>query len=340
MSPLTSLRFEVLQGPEALRAASAAAQCCFQHPDWVSAAAAARNRLHTLAVVRSRGANGFEALMTGGVHRRFGLPVFESMPMGGYGGWLTEWPLSLEEECQLNCAWLRRARWPLVVLTSVPGRVATLPDPGTRRWWPRRLRERLAPRRFVTHVLDLAADDAILLQRTRPKLRGCLRKADQLGFEFEVAGNALALARFHGWYSRGSQHWQQAAASLLPEGFFTALAASGTARVWLVRHQGQEVGAALFLLGRHEVQYQASGCLRIDSPLSVTEAVLWSAARHYRDHGFVAMNFGASEGLDGVAFFKEKFGALAVPYMRAGYLVPALMHCAAKPAFAGDEMPA
>lgn len=319
-------RFERLSGAAAEDHARRAVVTCFQHPAWVRAVAAARGRPHELRLVRAVWADGRQATLCGSVHRRWGVPVFESMPMGGYGGWVTvgavEWTLEPELERELFSRWLRWDRWPVVVLTGTPGRQAALPAPGDGGLWPRRLRERLAPRAFETHVLGLQADDAGLLSTMRPKLRGVLRRVDQLGFEWEVQHGEAALKLFYDWYRRGSAQWQQPASALLPCSFFTAFSEMPGADVWIVRHEGQMAGAALFLKGREEVQYQAAGSLRLNSPLSVSEVVLWAAMRHYRDQGLKSLNFGASEGLGSVAWFKAKFGAEVSAYLRVTYVFP------------------
>lgn len=68
-------------------------------------------------------AAGAKARPPGAVHRRFGLSVFEAMPMGGYGGWVAEPTLPAEDEEQLTPGpVLAVAEWPIVVLTGAPGR--------------------------------------------------------------------------------------------------------------------------------------------------------------------------------------------------------------------------
>jgi hypothetical protein len=243
--------------------------------------------------------------------------------MGGYGGWIADSPLAAEEERHLTECWLRWAKWPVVELTSRPGRGEVLPSAAPARLWPRRMRERLAPREFTTQVLDLSGDEAELLRRTRTRMRSYLRKVDDLGFAFERADDREALVAMHRWYCRGSDEWRQPG-STLPEAFFTSLVRPAYAEVWTVRFQERVVGAALFLVGRHEVQYQASGTERIESTLSAMDALIWAAARHYRQRGLATMNLGASDGLDSVARFKKKFGAQAVAYLRTTHVLPGL----------------
>lgn len=343
MIATTMPRFEVLRGAAA--AAALAAGGCFESAAWVRAVAAVRARPHRLVAVRARWADGRLAVLGGAEHRRAGVAVFESMPMSGYGGWLCDAVLSLGDECMLNRLWLVQAAWPVVVLTSRPGRSDALPPAADRTWWPRRWRERLAPRVFGTHLLDLIGDDGMLLQSVRPRMRSYLRRFDELGFEAALGHDEQHLARLHAWYVEGSRHWQRQVDDLLPESFFRALARRPDdsmdmrpplADVWTLRHRGQEVGAALFLVGRHEVQYQASGTSRIGAAVSAMEALLWVALRHYRDRGLRSMNLGASEGLASVARFKEKFGAQAAIYAQHTYLMPRWF-CAAGRAVAPDR---
>lgn len=320
-----ALDFEVLIGEPAVAAAAASAAGCFQQAEWVRAVACARGRPHAFVVVRASRHGAGLALLPGGVHRRWGVPVFEAMPMGGYGGWLGAAALTVEEELRLNLLWLRRSPWPLVEITSLPGREQALPRQPSQRLGPQRLRERLASRLFVTQLLDLSGDEETMLRRTRPSVRSYLRKVDGLGFSFERGTDAAALSSLHRWYRQGSAQWRQAPSSLLPEAFFSALMRPGYAEVWTVHFRGREVAAALFLLGRDGVQYQASGSERVESTLSATEAVVWAAANHYRQRGSTTMNLGASDGLDSVARFKKKFGAQEVAYLRSTYLLPRLL---------------
>ena len=292
----------------------------FQNHRWVRAVAAARARAHRFVAVQAQRDAASPAYLFGGLHRRAGFSVFEAMPMGAYGRWLSEAPLLAHEERTLTEQCLRWVPWAVVRLTSEPGRAADLPLAGS---WPlpAGLRQRLAGRDFETHVLDLTADDDARLKRVKPNVRSYLRRVDTLGYRFQLGGPG-ALADFCDWYRRGSQGWEGIASALMPDSFFEALQCEGGMDIWRVDHDGKAVGAAAFLLGRDQVQYQASGTAKVAGPVSAMDALLWVAARHYRERGMHSMNLGASEGLSGVRRFKEKFGAVAFAYRCETYLLP------------------
>jgi hypothetical protein len=315
--------FKLVRGASASALSDAFAATPFQNPRWVQAVAEARGRAHEFVAIQAQLPGGGSAYLFGGLHRRFGLTVFESMPMGGYGGWVGESVLSPTQSCELTSQWLRKASWPVMRFTTEPGQSATLPEPTRWPGIPHRLQLRLGPCDLQTHVLDLRGTEAERLLRARPSVRSYLRRVESLGFDFERGGTPL-LHSFVDWYRRGSQDWRAQAGSLLPDAFFAALQEDRHADIWRVSREGQPLGAAIFLLGRRQVQYQASGTAKIAGPVSAMDALLWTAARYYSEQGLEGMNMGASDGLDSVRRFKEKFGAEPVAYRCTTYLMPRL----------------
>jgi hypothetical protein len=315
-------RFGVLRGVQARDAAARYALNCFQQAQWVEAIARARSRSHEFVAVRAQCDGGTDAHLFGGEHRRFGLSVFESMPMMGYGGWVSTHALSVDFERDLTTRWLAGCAWPLVEITCAPGRVAALPAApvGTTvlRWAGLR---RFAPADTQTHLLDLSGNDAALLGRARPRMRSYLRQIDRQGYVFARAGRE-ALDAFYHRYRRGSQQWQVAATHLYPIEFFAALCDGQYGEIWQVSRDGQALGAAVMLVGADDVLYLASGIERTEGPFSPMDALIWHVARHYRDRGFKTLNLGASEGLESVRRFKEKFGAVDVAYRRVTFCLP------------------
>ena len=315
------LNFETLWGPAARSAAGSLAQHAFQSEAWVEAVAAVRRRRHRFVAVRAVGGEHAGACLFGGVHRRFGIQVFESMPMAGYGGWCFARGLDEDQEAALSRAWLARSPWRVVSLTGAPGRERALPPLRSPTWLPASWRQRLDPKTLGTHILSLAGDDEALLMRAKPKARNHLRRVDRAGYVFQLDGHD-AVAEFCRLFRAGSFDWKQGAQRLMPDEFFQRLHAGGTADIWRVGKDGRCIAAGLFLKGRTEVFYQASGTLREPAEVSATDAMLWTAMRHYRDHGYRTLNLGASDGLDTVRFFKEKLGGVAASYRRVSFVLP------------------
>ncbi len=325
------LNFETLWGPAARAAADGIAQHAFQSEAWVEAVSAARGRPHRFVAVRVVGGDYSGACLFGGVHRRFGIEVFESMPMAGYGGWCFAGVLDEDQESLLSRAWLARSPWWIVSLTGAPGRERSLPQPAALAWLPSSWRDRLEERSLTTHILSLAGDDEALLMRARSKARNHLRRVDRSGFVFEVGGHH-AVAEFCRLFRAGSAEWKHRPQGLMPDEFFRRLQDGGSADIWRVTKDGRCSAAAMFLKGRTEVFYQASGTIKERGEVSSTDALLWTAIRHYRDRGYRTLNLGASEGLDSVRFFKEKLGGVATSYRHVTFVLPKLFVPAARAA--------
>ena len=294
-----------------MQLAHAQAVYAFQRPSWVRAVAAVRRRPHDFVVVEARTPE--PVYLFGAIHRRAGVPVFESMPMAGYGSWVGGGRVLPDDRAvSLTREWVRRVNFAALDVTSPPNCSFAVPGPSCL--------GKVSD--FQTHLLTLG-DDATMLSRMQPRFRAYMRKMESSGYTFEF-GDASRLPEFMHWYLAGSDNWQQEAATLMPMDFFAALLTGGDGKLLFTKHLGTPVGAALFLVGRREVQYQASGIVRTAAGISPMEAMLWHAARCFRDQGMEAINLGASAGLDSVRRFKEKFGAQSVAYRRFRCLLPQL----------------
>lgn len=323
------MNFETLWGNAAQNVADGIARNAFQTNAWVKAVAAARRRRHSFVAVRVVGGAHSGACLFGGIHRRFGIQVFESMPMGGYGGWCFEGALDADQESSLSRAWLARSPWWVVGLTGVPGRECSLPSAKALAWMPSRWRGRLEERSLTTHILSLAGDDGALLARAQPKARNHLRRVDRSSYAIEIGGPD-AFVEFCRLFRAGSVGWHQPAKELMPDEFFRRLLDGGIADIWRATKDGQCTAAALFLKGRTEIFYQASGTLRAQGEVSATDALIWTAMRYYRDRGYQTLNLGASEGLESVRFFKEKLGGVPTSYRQVTFVLPKFSTAAAQ----------
>jgi len=92
------------------------------------------------------------------------------------------------------------------------------------------------------------------------------------------------------------------------------LAESELALLVFGMHAGKEVAASLFLDSPLELFYWLSGTLPDANELMPSYAMVDTAARTAHERGRDHLNMGSSDGLPGVAHFKEGFGAERVPY--------------------------
>jgi len=316
------LRFETLCGAAARDAAATLAIEAFESEAWVDSVAAARRCAHRFVAVRAIDGRHAGACLFGSVHRRAGIGIFESMPMGGYGGWRGERALEPAEEMRLNQAWISRSPWWVVRLTGAPGREGSMPPSCAPTFLPAAWRRPFAARELTTHVVSLPGDDDALLARMRRHARSDLRWLDRSNVYAVERSGPDALREFCRLFREGSRQWKRPASELMPDAFFERLDDGGLADVWIARREGNAVAAALFLKGRTEVFFQASGTSREKSRVSGIDAIMWTAMRHYRDLGFRTLNLGASEGLESVRAFKEKLGGVASEYRQSTFLTP------------------
>lgn len=295
------MRVTLLLGAEAEAALRPLPCNGFQTAAWVQAVAADQDidyRFCALAVERPAG----PLYLPGALRHRFGLPIFEAMPLGGASPWLAATPPDAEAQLAGYRAALTARHWLKIALVLPPQADPALPTPDGQ-----------AATLHHTHLLQLSPDADLLFSRFGKHLQGQLRRsADHYQTERQDGAGA---AEYHRVYRQGSARWSNRPPRLYGERFFQVLGDGGIADFWFARHQGQAVAAAVFLKGREEVFYFGSGLL--DSPLksSPMDKLMWQALRHYGQQGYALLNLGASSGLEGVCRFKEKFGASRIAYL-------------------------
>jgi hypothetical protein len=157
----------------------------------------------------------------------------------------------------------------------------------------------------TTHVLDLA--DGIPSPRKR--VRQNIRTAERAGVEVRSASateipHVLRLLTTVA-NERGRRPPPSAATA--------AVAECQSALLLVASTKGQDVGAALFLHSGYELFYWLAGTLPEAVKHCPSYAILDAAIRMSLNRGCRWVNLGSSDGLPGVAFFKEGFGAVQVP---------------------------
>lgn len=298
------MSLSLILGNEADQLAAELSLNCFQTRAWVDAVSVAHGIPYQYAILRYDRVRSGEGtvFLPVALRYRYGFPIFEAMPMGGYGGWVSdngfvsvELQKRFTKKAALSRPWLKIGLvedpiWASVAITNsllgAQGEVAE------------------------THILPLGSDEDVLFSGFKSNLKSDLRRSDKKGYSsHRFNRNEDAVRQFYKLYEVGAEGWKVGGVNL-PYRFFSSLSQSGCADIWLVEYEGDWVAAAFFIKGRRDVFYYASGTMKDKnfSP-SPMDYLMWAAIKYYVSNGFLQMNFGASVGLGGVRKFKEKFGA-------------------------------
>lgn len=314
------MKIELLRAEQARTLARTWGQSCFHDPQWNDAVAEQYQRPIETVAVRVALGDGHSAALFGGMYRQRGLRCLESAPLDTYGGWCSpQGELSGADQLRLYRALLQHPPAPIMRLVGPVGMHHALPRAQCPSWYPAALSNKLQVKTLSTHVLPIQHDDQTLLAGMKQRFRYHIRR--QHHTRIERHGNKQAhVDGFVALYEAGSKQWKVAPSPLLNLRFLAQLAHSDMAQLWSAYLDGSQVASALFLLGKREVFYFASGILRVSQTPAPLDLLLWDAIRHYRDQGFQTFNFGASAGLDSVRQFKEKFGAREQAYERGVYV--------------------
>ena len=164
-------------------------------------------------------------------------------------------------------------------------------------------------RRGETHLLDLQGDPAA---EYRTRARRYVRRAEGAGVTVREAGAGdedvvvELLERSAATAGRAAQD-EQVVRGVLRSGRAFALVADV---------DGSPASVALFLESASEVLYWLGGTLPEAEEQRPSFLVMDAAIRRAAESGRRTFNFGASEGLAGVAYFKEGFGGRRAAYAR------------------------
>jgi hypothetical protein len=195
---------------------------------------------------------------------------------------------------------------------------------------PATIRRKLDAEEFVAYVHHSRADDysnvrpdrvhtthVVVLNRDqvgsgyRQRARRKLRAAQRAGVEVRM-GSSADVDRLLEILSVAAE---DAGRALIPEPHvIRAVASTAQAMPIFAAYEGRDVSAALFLRSPIEVFYWHGGTLPEASEHSPSYAVMDAAARAAGEQGCRFLNLGSSDGLPGVAHFKEGFGAERVSY--------------------------
>ncbi len=235
--------------------------------------------------------------------RRRGLASsYLASPAGTYGGWLAPDPL---DECRA----LAVAEWLLVHRAPLWWRVNPF-DPQAETLRP------LAALPDETHAMRLSRGFDSACERASHGHRCAVRKAQRNGLAVRRAATAGDWEAYYAIYLEALRRWGDAASSRYGPGIFDLLRRRGSPGVelWLATlEEGTIVAGGLCLYGPEHVSYWHAAALSEffalrPANLLVHEMVLDACCRELR-----WFDLNPSGGHAGVATFKERVGAVAVP---------------------------
>ena len=176
-----------------------------------------------------------------------------------------------------------------------------------------------------TAVIDLSEGAAAALARMDGKCRRMAGQAQRRGVTCSRSTRPDAVDRYYAMLEESAVRWGRDAPTF-PKRLLEGLVARGgdAVEIWFAEFEGEAIAGGVMLYGGEEANFWSAamrsefGTLRPSNALNV--ALISAAA----ERGVRWYNLGSSEGLPGVARFKEGLGAQTVRYVtwkneRRGY---------------------
>ena len=238
------------------------------------------------------------------VHSRFGWRIYSGTPLGGYTVVLNA-DGRVADAAHANAAYaavlasdahsISITPWPLgdAELTELPGK----------------------PVKRETSVIDLSGGADAALARMDGNSRRMAGQAQRRGVLCDVARGEAAIDTYYAMLEESAIRWGRERPTF-PKRLLEALVDRGgnDVEIWFAVFEGQPIAGGVMLYGSDEANFWSAamrsdfGTLRPSNALNV--ALITAAARR----GVRWYNLGESEGLPGVARFKQGLGAAVVPY--------------------------
>lgn len=231
------------------------------------------------------------------------VPLAVAGETGAYSGLVGPDPLRAAEVEAIFAA--VRARHGAVRATGNP--FATGPHLPAGAGWTRR--------EEATHVLVLKPFEELRAGFARGcKARG--NKARKLGLRLVVSSDPAIADVFYPLYADSMGRWGDKLTWARPRAFFRAMLANGADAVKVFVALRDEVPvAALLFAAQGRVAHYVAGATRHDQlEACPSNFLMEEALAHYAAAGLTYFDFGPSNGLEGVARFKESFGATPAPF--------------------------
>jgi len=246
---------------------------------------------------------------------KFGFKSYESLPMGGYGGFLWNRKPSANQIRQilkyiLNIKVLSLAIYPNPLEWQY---LRFLQDNGFK------------ARNTFTHILELDKPD-ILWENLTHSCKKDIKRAQRENLKLTEGKFSDLKQYYYGMYRNSAKRWDMKENGMIPLVFFQNLMLSGrdNVKLFFVEADGEKVAGVIMGYGKGEsFQWHAASHYQYENmrPNNFWE---WEVIKDAYKRGYKIHNFGASVGLPGVQAFKESFGAVKIDYKYFIYESPLL----------------
>ena len=248
---------------------------------------------------------------------KFGFKAYESLPAGGYGGFLWNRKPNKKQMKQILKYFLNRR-----VL-----RLAIYPNPRDWRNFQFLEDNSFKSKEVFTHILELDADyDWVWKNRINGKNRNQTRKALKSGVKIVLANNPEQIKAYYQLYLNSVHRWRLQNNSIRPLHFFENLfkLGSNSVKYYLAKYDKNYIAGVIVLYGSESCFYWASAMQKDYAQYCPNNLLLNKVIEDACKNLYRFLNMGASLGLPGVQMFKESFGAKRLDYKYFVYENPFL----------------
>lgn len=241
---------------------------------------------------------------------RYGvLRSWDSTFPGTYGGWLASRALTDDERLGLFAAVDNFTAYSCTV-TMPPGVHAPRTPPGYH------------SDTDFTHILDTRRQlTEGRVRWERPAVRRAVTKARRARLLVRQAASLQDYRAYYDVYADTLERWGDRATSRYPWTLFEAGHTAsernpGTIRLWLATADAAIVAGMWIFYWNRQAHYWHSAVLRSHMPLRPMDLLVTAVTEHAARNEIDRLDFMPSGGHEGVARFKEKFGAHKMPVHR------------------------
>jgi CelD/BcsL family acetyltransferase involved in cellulose biosynthesis len=192
-----------------------------------------------------------------------------------------------------------------------------------------------------TSIVDLSRGIDAALAGVAGIFRRMAGQAERRGVVCEPSSGAGAVDVYYELLEASAKRWGLERPAI-PKTLFTALVQNGgrDVEIWFAHAEGRAIGGGVVFYGATEFFFWSAAMLAEYGRLRPSNALNFALMRAAAARGMSWYNLGLSEGLPGVARFKDNLGAMEIPYREVHLQrAPYKMYVKVRRALAGRARP-